>query len=65
MFLLCLMMFLSIEIGAASNERLAGTRWPYRHELERALRSFAGGTRTYLVVTPSSGSSWVSSTPGR
>jgi len=48
-FLLCLMLFLSIEAGGV-DLRLAATAAD-RPQLERALRSFAAGTRTYLVVT--------------
>src|SRR4051794_7438920 len=48
-FLLCLMLFLSIEAGGV-DLRLAATAVD-RPQLERALRSFAAGTRSYLVVT--------------
>jgi AI-2 transport protein TqsA len=48
-FLLCLLLFLSVESGGM-DERLAAIASD-RPSLERALRSFAGGTRTYLVVT--------------
>jgi AI-2 transport protein TqsA len=48
-FLLCLLLFLSVE-SAGMEQRLAAIAGD-RPNLERALRSFAGGTRTYLVVT--------------
>jgi len=48
-FLLCLLLFLSIESGG-TERRLAAVAAD-RPSLERALRSFAHGTRTYLVVT--------------
>ena len=48
-FLLCLLLFLSIESGG-TERRLAAVASD-RPSLERALRSFAHGTRTYLVVT--------------
>jgi predicted PurR-regulated permease PerM len=48
-FLLCLLLFLSVESGGM-DERLAAVAGD-RPNLERALRSFARGTRTYLVVT--------------
>src|SRR4051794_12657407 len=48
-FLLCLMLFLSVEAGGV-DQRLA-TVAADRPQLERALRSFAAGTRSYLVVT--------------
>ncbi|MGZ4545684.1 MAG: AI-2E family transporter [Blastococcus sp.] len=48
-FLLCLMLFLSIEAGGI-DQRLAAVAAD-RPDLERALRAFTHGTRTYLVVT--------------
>ena len=48
-FLLCLMLFLSVE-SSGMEQRLAAAAAD-RPNLERALRSFAQGTRTYLVVT--------------
>jgi AI-2 transport protein TqsA len=48
-FLLCLLFFLSVE-SAGMDQRLAAIA-DDRPSLERALRSFARGTRTYLVVT--------------
>jgi len=48
-FLLCLMLFLSIEAGGI-DQRLAAVATD-RPDLERALLAFAHGTRTYLVVT--------------
>jgi len=48
-FLLCLLLFLSVEAGGME-QRLAAVAGD-RPNLERALRSFAKGTRTYLVVT--------------
>ncbi|GAB3308250.1 AI-2E family transporter [Geodermatophilus aquaeductus] len=48
-FLLCLMLFLSVEAGGI-DQRLAATAAD-RPQLETALRSFAAGTRNYLVVT--------------
>jgi AI-2 transport protein TqsA len=48
-FLLCLMLFLSVEAGGVE-QRLAATAVD-RPQLETALRSFAAGTRSYLVVT--------------
>jgi AI-2 transport protein TqsA len=48
-FLLCLLLFLSVEAGGM-DQRLAAVAGD-RPNLERALRSFARGTRTYLVVT--------------
>jgi predicted PurR-regulated permease PerM len=48
-FLLCLLLFLSVEAGGM-DQRLAAIAAD-RPSLERALRSFATGTRTYLVVS--------------
>jgi predicted PurR-regulated permease PerM len=48
-FLLCLMLFLSVEAGGV-DQRLAVVAAD-RPQLETALRSFAKGTRSYLVVT--------------
>lgn len=48
-FLLCLMLFLSVEAGGM-DQRLAAVAAD-RPQLETALRSFAHGTRSYLVVT--------------
>src|SRR4051812_48826521 len=48
-FLLCLLLFLSVE-SSGMDRRLAAVAGE-RPGLERALRSFAQGTRTYLVVT--------------
>jgi len=48
-FLLCLMLFLSVEAGGI-DRRLAAVSVD-RPALTSALRSFARGTRTYLVVT--------------
>jgi AI-2 transport protein TqsA len=48
-FLLCLMLFLSVEAGGV-DRRLAAVAAD-RPQLETALRSFAKGTRSYLVVT--------------
>jgi AI-2 transport protein TqsA len=48
-FLLCLMLFLSVEAGGIER-RLAAVAAD-RPELESALRSFAHGTRSYLLVT--------------
>ena len=48
-FLLCLLLFLSVEAGGME-QRLAAISGD-RPNLERALRSFASGTRSYLVVT--------------
>jgi AI-2 transport protein TqsA len=48
-FLLCLMLFLSVEAGGV-DQRLAAVAAD-RPQLETALRSFAAGTRSYLVVT--------------
>jgi len=48
-FLLCLMLFLSVEAGGM-DQRLAAVATD-RPQLETALRSFAAGTRSYLVVT--------------
>lgn len=48
-FLLCLMLFLSVEAGGI-DRRLAAVSAD-RPELTTALRSFAQGTRSYLLVT--------------
>jgi AI-2 transport protein TqsA len=48
-FLLCLMLFLSVEAGGI-DRRLAAVSTD-RPELSAALRSFAHGTRSYLLVT--------------
>src|SRR5215218_6267035 len=48
-FLLCLLLFLSVE-SSGMDQRLAAVAGE-RPGLERALRAFAHGTRTYLVVT--------------
>jgi AI-2 transport protein TqsA len=48
-FLLCLMLFLSVEAGGI-DRRLAAVATD-RPGLESALRSFARGTRSYLLVT--------------
>jgi len=48
-FLLCLMAFLSVDAGGIER-RLAAVAAD-RPELESALRSFAHGTRSYLLVT--------------
>src|SRR4051794_37786501 len=48
-FLLCLLLFLSVEAGGME-QRLAAVAGD-RPNLARALRSFAQGTRSYLVVT--------------
>jgi predicted PurR-regulated permease PerM len=48
-FLLCLMMFLSVDAGGIER-RLAAVATD-RPELETALRSFAHGTRSYLLVS--------------
>ena len=48
-FLLCLMLFLSVEAGGI-DRRLAAVSAD-RPELSSALRSFAHGTRSYLLVT--------------
>jgi AI-2 transport protein TqsA len=48
-FLSCLLLFLSVEAGGI-DQRLAATAAD-RPQLETALRSFAAGTRSYLVVT--------------
>jgi AI-2 transport protein TqsA len=48
-FLLCLMLFLSVEAGGIER-RLAAVAAD-RPELASALRSFAHGTRSYLLVT--------------
>ena len=48
-FLVCLMLFLSVEAGGM-DRRLAAVAAD-RPQLETALRSFAAGTRSYLVVT--------------
>ena len=48
-FLLCLMMFLSVD--AAGIERRLAAVADDRPELESALRSFAHGTRSYLLVS--------------
>jgi AI-2 transport protein TqsA len=48
-FLLCLMLFLSVEAGGIER-RLAAVAAD-RPELASALRSFARGTRSYLLVT--------------
>jgi AI-2 transport protein TqsA len=48
-FLLCLMLFLSVEAGGI-DRRLAAVSAD-RPELSAALRSFAHGTRSYLLVT--------------
>src|SRR3954466_4860228 len=48
-FLICLMLFLSVEAGGI-DRRLAGVASD-RPELAVALRSFAKGTRSYLLVT--------------
>jgi AI-2 transport protein TqsA len=48
-FLLCLLLFLSVEAGGM-DQRLAAISSD-RPSLERALRTFAGGTRSYLVVS--------------
>jgi AI-2 transport protein TqsA len=48
-FLLCLMLFLSVEAGGI-DRRLAAVSVD-RPELSSALRSFARGTRSYLLVT--------------
>jgi AI-2 transport protein TqsA len=48
-FLLCLMMFLSVDAGGIER-RLAAVAAD-RPELETALRSFAHGTRSYLLVS--------------
>jgi predicted PurR-regulated permease PerM len=49
LFLLCLLLFLSVD--AAGIERRLGAVAADRPELETALRSFAHGTRSYLLVT--------------
>jgi len=48
-FLLCLMLFLSVDAGGI--ERRLAAIAPDRPELESALRSFAHGTRSYLLVS--------------
>ena len=48
-FLLCLMLFLSVD--AAGIERRLAAVAADRPQLESALRSFAHGTRSYLLVT--------------
>ena len=48
-FLLCLMMFLSVDAGGI--ERRLATVAADRPELESALRLFAHGTRSYLLVS--------------
>ena len=48
-FLLCLLLFLSVDAGGM-DQRLAAVAAD-RPSLERALRTFAHGTRTYLVVS--------------
>jgi len=48
-FLLCLMLFLSVDAGGIER-RLAAVATD-RPELETALRSFAHGTRSYLLVS--------------
>ena len=48
-FLLCLLLFLSVEAGGI-DRRLAAVSTD-RPELTSALRSFAHGTRSYLLVT--------------
>jgi AI-2 transport protein TqsA len=48
-FLLCLMLFLSVD--AAGIERRLAAVAVDRPQLETALRSFAHGTRSYLLVT--------------
>jgi AI-2 transport protein TqsA len=48
-FLLCLMLFLSVDAGGIER-RLAAVAAD-RRELESALRSFAHGTRSYLLVS--------------
>jgi AI-2 transport protein TqsA len=48
-FLLCLMMFLSVDAGGI--ERRLAAIAADRAELESALRSFAHGTRSYLLVS--------------
>jgi AI-2 transport protein TqsA len=48
-FLLCLMMFLSVDAGGI--ERRLAAIAADRPELETALRSFAHGTRSYLLVS--------------
>ena len=48
-FLICLMLFLSVEASGV-DQRLTAVAAD-RPQLERALRSFAAGTRSYLVVT--------------
>ena len=48
-FLLCLLLFLSVEAGGI-DRRLAAVSAD-RPELSAALRSFAHGTRSYLLVT--------------
>ena len=48
-FLLCLLLFLSVEAGGI-DRRLAAVSAD-RPELSAALRSFARGTRSYLLVT--------------
>jgi AI-2 transport protein TqsA len=48
-FLLCLLMFLSVDAGGIER-RLAAVAAD-RPELESALRSFAHGTRSYLLVS--------------
>jgi AI-2 transport protein TqsA len=48
-FLLCLMMFLSVDAGGI--ERRLAIVAADRSELESALRSFAHGTRSYLLVS--------------
>jgi AI-2 transport protein TqsA len=48
-FLLCLMLFLSVEAGGI-DRRLAAVATD-RPELATALRTFARGTRSYLLVT--------------
>jgi AI-2 transport protein TqsA len=48
-FILCLLLFLSVEAGGI-DRRLAAVSAD-RPELTAALRSFAHGTRSYLVVT--------------
>jgi AI-2 transport protein TqsA len=48
-FLVCLLMFLSVDAGGI--ERRLGAIAADRPQLESALRSFAHGTRSYLLVS--------------